>query len=147
MKVSGFSSPSSEFSIVLIEPDEDFARDFAVELRALGYELEHYRSVRELGYIGRLKDFDLLLTNQKIDDMSGMELVEYSRKLLSGIPVIIFTDELDGQLECRAPLVACYSKKMGAKSLALEVLQTKLIVQEPIGLTASIDSQIVQESS
>ena len=149
MKAADTLRPSSEISFVLIEPDEAFAAELATQIQALGYELDHYRSVRELGYIGRLKDFDLLLTNLRIDDMSGLELVDYSRKLLSGMPVIILADDAREltDLRCEVPLIAGLSKQIGAHALALKILEKRLSLSESIDLDPLVSSELAQESS
>ena len=77
---------------ILIVDDE---KNYLVVLEALlgpeGYEIVTSESAKEAIRLIRDSDLDLVITDMKMPGMSGMELLEDSKKIKPELPVIMMT--------------------------------------------------------
>ncbi len=80
------------FKFVLIDCDLDFGESFLLTATEQGYYVDCYRSMLEVGYLGRFLQYDAVIVNDELGDMSGLELGEYCDKLLGNLPVILISE-------------------------------------------------------
>jgi DNA-binding response OmpR family regulator len=78
--------------ILLLDGDKDFARKLRDRLRPRGIELDWRRSLFELGSVGRLGNYDLLLVEPHLGPVSGLEIAEYADAFFPGLPVLLVGD-------------------------------------------------------
>ena len=46
-----------------------------------GWELSYFKSMDELGYLGRVREFDAAIVHHDLHPLTGLELAEYLEKL------------------------------------------------------------------
>ncbi len=92
-------SAASHFSRVLIVDDAEAMR-LALEdcLRLQGYEVVAAASGREALDLLRSQRFDLLLTDQAMPGLSGLELTEAVARIHPDIPIVLLTGHSDIEL-------------------------------------------------
>lgn len=75
--------------VLLLDEDKSFAQ----KLKSGSDWTVHWRrSLSELGSIGRLGDYDLLLVEPLLGPVSGLEIAEYAAAFFPGLPVLLVGD-------------------------------------------------------
>jgi CheY-like chemotaxis protein len=114
---------------VLLGGDGKTAADYMSAATLVGHRLDYFSSVSEIGYLGRLREYDAAIVHGDMHPLSGLELAEYLEKLFQSLPMILLTaddeHELDGSL-IPTSVVDCYPASKEARRVlerAVEVLQ------------------------
>ncbi len=58
-----------------------------------GWEMQHFSSMDDLGYLGRVREFDAAIVHQDLHPLSGLELAEYFEKLFQSLPMVLLTSK------------------------------------------------------
>ena len=82
-------SKKVSLNLVLVDPDQEFAEALVKEASGLGIHVDYYKNMLEIGYLGRFKDYDLVILNETLEKMTGLEIAEYFDKLLSNMPIVL----------------------------------------------------------
>ncbi len=87
---------------MLVEDDKDLARRLSEGLRAAGFVVEHAED-GEMGLsLGKTEEFDAVILDLGLPDISGVEVLKRWRKAERAMPVLIltardsWTDKVDG---------------------------------------------------
>ncbi len=77
--------------ILLVDDDADTRSVFRAKLEHSGYELDEAESAEAA--LGKVKAFDpaVVITDVRMDGMTGLELLNRIRKSMSGVDVIVMT--------------------------------------------------------
>lgn len=78
-------------TILIVDDEKNYLVVLEALLGAEGYEIITSQKARNALRLLRESDIDLLITDMKMPGMSGMELLEESKKLRPGLPVIMMT--------------------------------------------------------
>lgn len=110
------------FKFVLIDRDLDFGESFLLDATEQGYYVDCYRSMLEVGYLGRFLQYDAVIVNDELGEMSGLELGEYCDKLLGNLPVILLSEHAPAVASGRdkswpRSIFKRISKKLGAAAI------------------------------
>jgi two-component system OmpR family response regulator len=88
--------------VLLVEDDKDLARRLSEGLRAAGFVVEHAED-GEMGLsLGKTEEFDAVILDLGLPDISGVEVLKRWRKAERAMPVLIltardsWTDKVDG---------------------------------------------------
>ena len=99
------SGPNTNHPKILLVDDEEFLLDLVREiLEAAGYEVTAQTS--SLAALGRFSvapsEFDLVIADGKMPELSGMDLSERILEIRPDIPIILYTDYPDAASVKRA---------------------------------------------
>jgi CheY-like chemotaxis protein len=79
-------------TIMIVDDEPENREIFSRMLNSLGYDIITEPSgIAALSMIGQGAKIDLVLTDERMPDMSGLELIEKLRKMVPGVPVILIT--------------------------------------------------------
>ncbi len=93
--------------LLLIEDDHSYANLIQKFLSKKGFEVENYYAGKEALSVLKKQSFDLVLSDFRLPDMTGMEILEWVKTEYPHIPVVLIT----GYSDIRT---AVKSMKMGA---------------------------------
>lgn len=82
-------SQRGAMKILLLDEDQNFARKLNARLHSRGIDLHWRRSLFELGTIGRLGGYDLLLVEPLKGPVNGLEIAQYVDSFFPGLPVVL----------------------------------------------------------
>lgn len=85
-------SQRSASKVLLLDEDQKFAKRLSDRLRTQGVDLHWRRSLFELGSVGRLSAYDMLLVEPLIGPVNGLEIAEYADTFFPGLPVVLIGD-------------------------------------------------------
>jgi two-component system response regulator AtoC len=77
--------------ILVVDDDPSLRRVLQVQLEQEGYEIAVAASAQQTLSVLQLRPFDLLITDLKMPEMSGLELLKHSRSLYPQMIVILLT--------------------------------------------------------
>jgi DNA-binding NtrC family response regulator len=78
-------------SILVVEDDEIFLKPLVKNIERTGYRVRATSNAKEAISLLREEDFDLVITDKKLPDMDGVELVRYIKAENPDLAVIIMT--------------------------------------------------------
>lgn len=81
-------SQKNAVRVLLLDEDRVFARRLIERLADEGIEVHWRRSLFELGSVGRLGDYDLIVVEPLIGPVNGLEIAEYAETFFPGLPVL-----------------------------------------------------------
>lgn len=84
---------ASSWKFVLLGGDRQQAEIYSRVAADRGYELMHFESMHDLGYLGRFREFDAAIVLQDFQPLSGLELAEYLENLFHSLPMILLNKE------------------------------------------------------
>ena len=124
--------------ILLVDDDADTRSVFRAKLEHSGYELDEAESAEAA--LGKVKAFDpaVVITDVRMDGMTGLELLNRIRKSMSGVDVIVMTghDSMTSAVEAMKSGAFDYLvKPVGLKELE-SVVERCLAEQELIRASA-----------
>ena len=118
----------SEINIVVVDDEEMlavFIKDF---LQCYGYSVEAFTDASQAfnKIESDVGDIDLLITDQSMPNMSGLELIEKVRNINSNLPIILYSGfndvEFKGNLE-NYNISYCFQKPVDNSQLLSSVKQ------------------------
>ena len=120
--------------IILVDPDNLFAEALVTEAAFKGVNVDHYKNMTEIGYLGRFKEYDVAILNERLDIMTGLEIAEYFDKLLGNMPMILLhkSPETISRAEWPKSVFSFISKNEGANK----------VLQAALRATSQVDSEI-----
>ncbi len=83
----------SRWKCLLLGGPTQLARAYQDEAAMRGLELQHYSSMEDLGYLGRMREFDAAIVHEDLAPLSGLELAEYAEKLFQSLPLVLLTSQ------------------------------------------------------
>lgn len=106
-------------SIALIDDDEDFGALMEYLGTEYGVNIIHFRSMTDLGSVGRLADFDAVVLDYKLDQITGIEIAEYLDAFFPWIPAILTSGEeyFSDKKELPKSISTFISKSCGAANI------------------------------
>jgi len=118
--------PMGSERILLVDDEEDLVEVFTQTLENLGYHLTARTSAPQaLGaFRARPDKFDLVITDQTMPKMTGLELVREIKRLRPDIPVILYTgfsEEITPDKAAEAGISALLMKPLTASEMAKTV--------------------------
>jgi CheY-like chemotaxis protein len=96
--LSPITAEGSDAGRVLVVDDDDVVLDvMARTLTRLGYGVRSFSSGPEAlaSFLAAPDDFDLILTDQMMPDLTGLELLELIREVRPDVPAVITTGRID----------------------------------------------------
>lgn len=84
--------PFKALRFVLIDADLEFGESLLDAASKKGYYVDCYRSMLEVGFLGRFMQYDAAIVNQQLGEVSGVEVAEYCDKLLGNLPLVLIGD-------------------------------------------------------
>ncbi len=78
--------------ILLLTQDAKFADEMVAAAVQKSLELTWASSVFQLGRIGALSEFSLIITDEKLQNLTGREVADYVRAFLKEMPVVVLSD-------------------------------------------------------
>jgi ActR/RegA family two-component response regulator len=106
---------------VMIDHDLEFGEQLLQAAGERGFYVDCYKSMLEVGYVGRFKQYDVAIVNYELGDVTGLEVAEYCEKLLGNLPLILVCDEeaVRLQIEASRPqsVFRCLSKSSGISAI------------------------------
>ena len=79
--------------ILLIDDDMVFAKRLAKEAKRQGAEVDWYPSFAQVGRVGRLSDYDCVVSDLSSDPVTGIEIARYATAFFSDLPVLLISDD------------------------------------------------------
>jgi len=102
---------------IVIDHDLQFGERLLHVASERGFYVDCYKSMLEIGYLGRLKQYDVAIVNYELGDMTGLEVAEYCEKLLGNLPLILICDDEDIRekiaYERSSAVFRCLAKQSG----------------------------------
>lgn len=101
---------SWKWKFALLGGDRREAELYIREALNRGYELLHFASMDDLGYVGRFREFNAAIVHEDFQPLSGFELAEYLEKLFQSLPMILLSDrhsEDEAMEELPSSVIAC----------------------------------------
>lgn len=96
----------SSWKLALLGGDGEKAQAYAHEAKARGHQIAHFASMNELGFLGRIREFDAVIV-QDLNPLTGLEIAEYLEKLFQSLPAVLLSDDdSPAHLIDRLPLYA-----------------------------------------
>lgn len=97
--------------ILMIDDDDFFGRIMQQKAAANGVNLEYSNSLEKLGRVGVLLNYDLILLDYWMSDLTGRELAEYVTAFCPDTPVVLISS--DKRLLCKKLIwPACILEKI-----------------------------------
>jgi len=75
--------------LVLIDDDPVLGNAMVMAAKRLGFELDYFESMLDLGFVGRLDDYDVAIVDYDLGSMNGIEIAEYLDALFGDIPMLL----------------------------------------------------------
>jgi hypothetical protein len=90
-------SSETPWKFVLLGGDGKTAAHYMAAAALEGHRLDYFSSMHDVGYLGRIREYDAAIVHDDMQPLSGMELAEYLEKLFQSLPMILLTqvDEHD----------------------------------------------------
>ena len=79
--------------ILMIDDDEFLGRIMQKKAAADGVDLEYFSSLEKLGRVAFFSNYDLILLDYWMDDLTGRELAEYVTAFCPDTPVILISSD------------------------------------------------------
>ena len=86
-----FTQNSREHRLIIIDSDNEYGQAFTSEASDLGYRVDYFKNVMDVGFLGNLSKYDAALIGENIGQLSPMEMADYFGKVLDKIPIILLT--------------------------------------------------------
>ena len=117
-----------QVKILVVDDDQGVCDSLSMILAKKGYDVDARSSGRDALKLLKKSSFDVLLTDLKLPEMNGIELLQAARKIDSDLGVIIMTGfgEIASYLEAMDLGAAEYLNKP-IKSDELDVIVKKVI--------------------
>ena len=80
-----------DYKIIIIDVDSQYGEAFAAEASALGYRVDYFKNVIDLGFLGNLSKYDAALIGENIGQLSPVEMADYFGKILDTIPIVLLS--------------------------------------------------------
>ena len=80
-----------DYKIIIIDADNRYGEAFAAEASSLGYRVDYFRNVIDLGFLGNLSKYDAALIGENIGQLSPVEMADYFGKILDTIPIVLLS--------------------------------------------------------
>jgi NADH-quinone oxidoreductase subunit E/NADP-reducing hydrogenase subunit HndA len=131
MKESG--GPMGDKGNILVVDDEQIVLKSCERVLAPhGYEVETTTSPKEALSLVKSKDFDLVITDFKMPEMDGLELIRQIREAVPDLNIVLITGfpSQESIKEALAMRIIDYLPKPFSPSLLLEVVQNALNIKK-----------------
>lgn len=85
--------------LVLIDDDAAFCKIIASFAESRGLILDWYRSLQEMGSVGRLSDYGTAIVDYDLGPMNGVEIAEYLPAFFGKMPMVLISgkDRREGE--------------------------------------------------
>ena len=93
VKESKSGSGVLPMKIALIDDDPDFRRLMSVCGKSMGFDIDTYASLEEMGSFARLDNYDLALVDYYLEKLHGVEIAEYIDIFFPELPVILVSGD------------------------------------------------------
>ena len=80
-----------DYKIIIIDVDSQYGEAFAAEASALGYRVDYFKNITDLGFLGNLSKYDAALIGENIGQLSPVEMADYFGKILDTIPIVLLS--------------------------------------------------------
>lgn len=85
--------PETPWKFVLLGGDGQTAANYKAAAALEGHHLDHFTSMHDVGYLGRIREYDAAIVHDAMHPLSGLELAEYLEKLFESLPMILLTQD------------------------------------------------------
>ena len=143
MKRKDQSSGSPSRSVLIVDDEEDILELIELTLLRMGLDVERATTVK--GAIEKVKagDYDLCLTDMRLPDGEGLELVQFISDNLADLPVAVITAH--GNTENAVAALKAGAFDYLAKPVSLEQLRT--LVKSALSLPTAAAAKASSEQS
>ena len=120
-----------EHKIIIIDADIEYGEAFTAEASDLGYRVDYFKNITDLGFLGNLSKYDAALVGENIGQLSPVEMADYFGKVLEKIPIVLMSsknssDELPESINAVCPksagVEAIMQKALDAIDLAKKLV-------------------------
>jgi len=111
--------------LLLIDDDRVFGRIMGQTADNLNLDLDFFESVVSLGFINRFADYDIIIVDQQMEHMSGMEVAAYVPAFFPAKTVVLISSTQvvkDGGLELPPYISAFVHKEQGCYQVLKQAL-------------------------
>lgn len=127
----------SQPKIVLVDDDKMFGLIATKQASCMGVSLDYYKSLDDLGFISRLADYDIILADFLMDDISGLEIAAYMPVLFGKKTVFIISSS---ELNTTYPTLPDYVTAFLHKEQGIEeIIRKSIEIHQSQELTLSPD--------
>jgi DNA-binding response OmpR family regulator len=94
-------SSETPWKFVLLGGDGVTAATYRAAAAHEGHRLDYFSSMHDIGYLGRLREYDAAIVHGDMYPLSGLEVAEYLEKLFQSLPMILLTpdEDMDAELD------------------------------------------------
>jgi DNA-binding response OmpR family regulator len=85
------TTPRAQRRLVLIDDDTTFCKIIAGFAESRGIMLDWYRSLQEMGSVGRLSDYSAAIVDFDLGPMNGVEIAEYLPAFFGKMPMLLIS--------------------------------------------------------
>ncbi len=82
-----------EHKIIIIDADIEYGEAFTAEASDLGYRVDYFKNITDLGFLGNLSKYDAALVGENIGQLSPVEMADYFGKVLEKIPIVLMSSK------------------------------------------------------
>lgn len=111
------------WKLALLGGDGEKAQVYANEANARGHQIAHFPSMNELGFLGRIREFDAVIV-QDLNPLTGLEIAEYLEKLFKSLPAVLLSDD-------DSPRTSDFIERLPLYAEAKHVLERVLNAKRP----------------
>ncbi|HYX37034.1 MAG TPA: hypothetical protein VE954_28365 [Oligoflexus sp.] len=83
------------WKFMLLGGDGKTAAHYMAAAALEGHRLDYFSSMHDVGYLGRIREYDAAIVHDDMQPLSGLELAEYLEKLFQSLPMILLTHDDD----------------------------------------------------
>ena len=87
-------SPREPGVVLLIEDDAAFASDLSQAIRRHGLRVEHFSSFPDVGFVGRIESYAVIVLDYRLPALNGLEIAETCASLCGDRPVVLISNSL-----------------------------------------------------
>lgn len=132
-----------EHKIIIIDADIEYGEAFTAEASDLGYRVDYFKNITDLGFLGSLSKYDAVLVGENIGQLSPVEMADYFGKVLEKIPIVLMAsksalDELPESINAICP------KSAGVKAIMQKALDA-IDLSKKVIANSSSNSDILAE--
>lgn len=84
---------SENYKFIIIDSDYEYGEAFTAEASDLGYRVDYFRNLIDVGFLGNLSKYDAALIGENIGHLSPVEIADYFGKILNKIPIVFISSK------------------------------------------------------
>ncbi|NRA67586.1 MAG: response regulator [Pseudobacteriovorax sp.] len=106
--------------VVLVDDDQVFGKLMNKEASGLGVQLDYFDSLESIGFISKLKDYDIIIVDFMMEHINGIEIAAYIPSFFQDKRLVLISNtHLETELNQPLPdyIDEFVHKKVGTKEI------------------------------